>query len=255
MASTRRLVLLGGIAALSLFALPAVANAVVYCVPNDAINASCTAGQGKATVQDGLDAAEANVGNDTVRIGSGAFTAPTIAGFRYEAGDGHVSIVGAGVGVTTLTHPPDPGGAFHINNVLFLDGTGVGSSISNLTAAIPIPTDNTFTSQHRAIEARGALIDHVTVTEPGGTALNSYGFWIDPGSTTIANSTVDFPAPGGQDGVITTSGGNAQIQDSTITARVGAVLRAGGLTNTITRTTINVVSPDVGVDVQDGTLN
>jgi hypothetical protein len=255
MASTRRLVLLGGIAALSLFAVPAVANAIVYCVPNDTIDASCTTGQGKATVQDALDAAEANTGNDTVRIGTGTFTSAGISGFRYEAGDGHVSIVGAGEGLTTLTHQPDPGGAFHINNVLFLDGTGVGSSISNLTAAIPLPTDNTFNSQHRAIEARAVLIDHVTVTEPGGTALNSYGFWIDPGSTTIANSTVDFPAPGGQDGVITSTGGDVQIQDSDITARAGAVLRAAGLTNTITRTTINVVAANAGVDVQDGTLN
>ncbi len=253
MASTRRLVLLGGIAALSLFALPAVASATVYCVPTIAVDASCQTPEGD--VQSALDAAETNAGNDTVRVGSGTFTAATIAGFRYEAGNGTVSIIGAGAAQTTLTHPPDPGGAFHINNVLFLDGSGVGSSISNLTASIPTPTDNTFGSQHRAIEVRGVLIDHVTVTEPGGTALNSYGFWIDPGSTTIANSTVDFPDPGGQDGVITNSGGDVQIQDSDITARVGAVLRAGGFTNTITRTTINVVAANAGVDLQDGTLN
>jgi hypothetical protein len=253
MASTRRLVLLGGIAALSLFGLPALASATVFCVPNNAVDASCQTPQ--ADVQAALDAAEANAGNDTVRIGSGTFTAATIAGFQYLAGNGTVSIIGAGEAQTTLTHPPDPGGAFHINNVLLLDGSAVGSSISNLTASIPNPADNSFSSQHRAIEVRGAFINHVTVTEPGVTALNSYGFWIDPGSTTIANSKVDFPAPGGQDAVITNAGSDVQIQDSDFTARKGVLLRASGVTNTITRTTINLVSSDVGVDVLDGTLN
>jgi hypothetical protein len=250
---TRRLALLGGIAAFSLFALPAVASATVFCVPNNAVDASCQTPE--ADVQLALDAAEANTGNDTVRIGSGTFTAASIAGFRYEAGDGNVSIIGAGEAQTTLTHPPDPGGAFHINNILFLDGSGVGSSISNLTASIPAPADNTFGSQHRALEVRGVSIDHVTVTEPGGTALNSYAFWIDPGSTTITNTTVNFPDPGGQDGVITNSGSDVQIRDSNITARVGVLLRAGGVANTIERTKITAVASNPGVDVQDGTLN
>jgi hypothetical protein len=253
MATTRRLVLLGGIAALSLFGLPALAGATVFCVPNNAVDASCQTPE--ADVQAALDAAEANAGDDTVRIGTGTFTAAGLDGFQYELGNGKVSIIGSGQAQTTLTHPPDPGGGFHINNVLFLDGSAVGSSISNLTASIPNPTDNSFSSQHRAIEVRGVLIDHVTVTEPGITALNSYGFWIDPGSTTIANSTVDFPAPGGQDAVITNSGGDVQVQDSNFTARKGVLLRAPGVTNTITRTTINLVAADVGVDVLDGTLN
>jgi hypothetical protein len=105
MASIRRLVLLGGIAALSAFGLPAVANAVVYCVPNDAIHPSCTSGQGQATIQNAFNAAAASTGvADTVRIGAGSYSEAALT-YNQTTATNVVNVIGAGTGLTLLTIP------------------------------------------------------------------------------------------------------------------------------------------------------
>ncbi|MGH2983834.1 MAG: hypothetical protein ACRDK5_06235 [Solirubrobacterales bacterium] len=256
MTTTRRRIALtaAATALLAAGAAPASASATVFCVPDNAVHGTCQTAQ--ADLQTALNSAEANVGSDTVRLGAGTFTAAALTGFRYESGNGSVSIIGSGEAQTTLTHPPDPGNVSGIiNNVLYLDSTAAGSSVSNLTASIPLPTGFMFSNQHRTVQVPQAQIDHVTVTAPGGTALNAYGFWLDTGSTTIDNSTVSLPAPGGQFGVITNSSSAAQVEDSTITARAGFLLRGTGQINGVKRSTINVLGNSAGIDLEDGTLN
>src|SRR5262245_53141403 len=48
------------------------ARATVICVPNDAIDGSCTGGAGQPTIQDGIDAANP-LGGDTVLVDSGTY--------------------------------------------------------------------------------------------------------------------------------------------------------------------------------------
>jgi hypothetical protein len=123
-----------------------------------------------------------------------------------------------------------------------------------LTASIPAPAGNMFNNQHRALEVANAQIDHVTVTG-SATATNSYGFWLNTGSNTIDNSTVMFPPPGGQDGVITNSTSDVQVEDSSITALQGFLLRGpDAATNSIKRTSIKAEGA-TGVDLQKGTLD
>jgi hypothetical protein len=252
MTSTRRRIALIAVPAAMVagLALAPAAGALVYCVPNNAVDPSCQTPQ--ATLQAALTAANANAGNDTVRLGSGMFTAANSFGFTYFNGDGNVSIIGVGQGQTTLTIPPDPGDMFYINNVLLLDDSGGGSSVSNLTVSLPTPSNNNmFGSQYRAVEVEQGQFDRVTVTAPA-TAINGYGFWVDTGPTTIDNSTVTFPPPGGENGVI--ADGQMQIEDSSISASTGFLLRgSAAATHSVKRSSIN--ASDTGVNLEMGTLN
>jgi hypothetical protein len=104
-----------------------------------------------------------------VRLGAGTFTAATNLGFLYTTGgNGNVAVFGQGQGQTTLTMPPDNGLAFNVNEALYLTGSGAGSSVSDLSVALPAPTPpNTFGSQYRGIVIDGTgQIHDATVTAP-----------------------------------------------------------------------------------------
>jgi hypothetical protein len=249
----RRIALIAAPAAmLAGLVLAPSAGALVYCVPSNAVDPACQTPQ--ATLQAALNAANANAGNDTVRLGVGTFTDADSFGFTYFAGDGNVSIIGAGQGQTTLTTPPDPGDMFHVNNVLRLDDSGGGSSVSDLTVSLPTPSNNNmFGSQYRAVEVEQGQIDRLTITAPA-IPINSYGFFVDTGPTTIDNSTVMFPAPGGENAVI--ADGAVQITDSDFTADSPVVIREpAAATHSIDRTSITAVGNTTGVDVEEGTVN
>jgi hypothetical protein len=109
-----------------LAAVPATATATDYCV---APNTTC-GGTNVATFQAALDAADAAANADRVFLGAAVYTAPTTAGFNYDAPSFPVEIVGAGVASTELTAPDTAAG------VMRLQG-GPGSLIRDLTVALP----------------------------------------------------------------------------------------------------------------------
>ncbi len=59
------------LAALLMMYMAVTAHADVICVPNDAVDGSCTAGQSEATIQAAINAAVTGV--DTVRVGPGTY--------------------------------------------------------------------------------------------------------------------------------------------------------------------------------------
>src|SRR4051794_41884561 len=97
MASTRRLVFLGGIAALSFFAAPALASADIYCVDAGPVGCDHVGYTGSTGLQQSLTDAAAHSGADTVRIGAGTYATTSNAGVTYSSTD-PVTIIGAGQG-------------------------------------------------------------------------------------------------------------------------------------------------------------
>lgn len=250
MRRTGRTAVAVGVAVGAMMLAPGGAGATVYCVPDLAVDGSCETAH--ADVQAALTAADANVGNDTVRIGVGTFTAPTSDGFTYTTANGSVAIIGSGEAQTTVDIPADTSGDFTINNVFLIDASGGGSSVSNLTVALPTPAMTDMSDQYRTIEANSLTANDVTVTAPA-TLPNGYGFWLNTGTSTLDEVTVDFPSPGAENAVITTSNSAVEIEDSSLTADVPVSLRGTGVTNTITRTTIVTVGTR-GVDLSKGAL-
>jgi hypothetical protein len=253
MTSTRRGTL--GIAAsaaiLAGLISPLAASANVYCVGTS--GGDCT--NLSADFQTALNDADTNAGNDTVRLGPVTFTGPQLTGFDYVAGNGNVSIIGAGQGQTTLTMPADPGSAFTINEVLHLDGSGGGSSVSDLTIALPTPSNNDmFGSQYRGVVLFQGHATRVSVTAPA-IQVNGYGFWAMSAAspTTIEDSSVSFPLGmnAGQTGVI--GDGSITVEDSSINADRGFLLRTAGLTHAIRRTIVR--ARFYGITLDRGTLN
>jgi hypothetical protein len=253
MASTRRISLIAGVAAVvAVFALPEFAGATVYCVPDNTVDPSCQTPQ--AGIQSALDAAESNAGDDTVRIGPGTFTGTPFNGFSYLAGDGRVSIIGAGQGQTTLTVPPDAGTTFTVNQVLGLDDSGGGSSVSDLSVALPTPSNNDiFGSQYRGVVLFKGEATRVTVTAPV-THINSYGFWVMDGPVTISDSTVSHPLDASSNQIGVLADAEVSIEDSTITANHGVLIRNQPAANhNLIRT--SVASSSYGISVDTGTIN
>src|SRR4051794_39077915 len=101
MASTRRLVFLGGIAALSFFAVPALASADIYCVDAGPVGCDHVGYTGSTGLQQSLTDAAAHSGADTVRIGAGTYATTSNAGFTYNPTD-PLTIIRAGPGDTRL---------------------------------------------------------------------------------------------------------------------------------------------------------
>jgi pectin methylesterase-like acyl-CoA thioesterase len=84
-----------------LLAVPATAAATDYCV---APNTAC-GGTNVATFQAAIDAADDAANADRIFLGAAVYTAPTTAGFNYDAPTFPVEIVGAGRASTELTAP------------------------------------------------------------------------------------------------------------------------------------------------------
>jgi hypothetical protein len=189
---TRRLVLLTGIAALSLFAVPALASADVYCVDTGPGGCDHTGYTGSAGLQPALDDADAQSGADTVRIGSGTYATSSSDGFTYSNGTDAVTVTGAGQGSTVIsvTAPGSAPGSF--TNFFGLDIFGAGSVLSQLTVALPAPPGASSNQHYTAIRAQAAnnSINSVTVQGPGA-AINATGMQVSSG--TVVESTVTLP--------------------------------------------------------------
>src|SRR5262249_25276407 len=103
--------LIAGIAAAALMALPASASPLTFCVTSS--GATWDGGLYPAdSLQTALNDAGSHMGTDTVRIGAGNYPTTSINGFSYGGAD-PVNIIGAGEGATTvsLTPPGAPPGA------------------------------------------------------------------------------------------------------------------------------------------------
>jgi hypothetical protein len=190
MASTRRLVLLGGIAALSLLAVPAVASADVYCVDTAPTGCDHTGYTGSAGLQQALTDAQAHAGGDAVKIGSGTYATTSNTGFTYNATDS-VTITGAGEANTTIsiTAPGSAPGSF--TSFRGFNVFGPGSSISSLKVTIPLPPGGSANQQYVGIEdqANGSSVNTVTVQGPPG-GFDGAGVMTSAGNVT--NSTISF---------------------------------------------------------------
>jgi hypothetical protein len=256
MARMRRVAVLVGLAGLALLGAADAATADEFCVGTS--GGTCT--QASADLQAALNAAYANDGDDTVRLGAGTFTAASYTGFNYQfpsGAQGNVAIVGAGQGQTTVTAPPSPDDAFYVNELLHLDGTGTGSTVSDLTVALPTPTPpNIQQSQYRGVAFYGpGGASRVTVAAPA-VKSNAYGFWtglsgMEP--VAIADSTVTLPRNLGINNVGVIMDGPTAIDRTDVTADTGALSRIAGLTHTIRQSTIR--PGGIGVSVNDGTAN
>jgi hypothetical protein len=191
MALTRRLVLLGGIAALSLFAVPALASADVYCVDTSPLGCDHIGYTGSAGLQQALTDAAAHTGADAVHIGPGTYATSSSAGFTYTAADA-VTIVGAGQGITVIsvTAPGSAPGSF--TSFDGLNVFGPGSSISSLTVTLPAPPGASSNQLYTAIqaEADNSSVNSVSVQGPG-VATNAVGIRVSNG--TVAESTIALP--------------------------------------------------------------
>src|SRR5215208_6052251 len=138
MASTRRIrMVIGGIAAATaLLVLPSLAGAVVYCVPNDSVDPSCTAGQGQATIDAALTAAETSTAvADTVHIDAGTYSEASLNYFTTTSTN-LLTLEGEGVSQTLLTLPDTTG-----NKTGLAVTAPAGSVVMNLAMTIPANAD------------------------------------------------------------------------------------------------------------------
>ena len=192
MALNRRIVLLGGIAALGLFAAPALANADVYCV--DTLPAGCdhVGYTGSAGLQQALSDAEAHTGADAVHIGSGTYATTASAGFTYSNSNEAVTITGAGAASTVIsvTAPGAPPGS--PTDFTGLNIFGPGSSISQLKVTLPSPAGDGSNQHYTGIvaEASNSSVNSVTVQGPLA-AINATG--VQVGGGTVTESTIALP--------------------------------------------------------------
>ena len=154
----------------------------------------------------------------------------TPTAFSYTGGNGTVEIVGSGPGETTLTMPTPPENpGFEIFSLLFLDSSGGGQTISDLTLRRPTPT-TMGSDQFRGLEANSATIHDVgvTVTAPsipinGSSVILSGGTIDDSGVS--APVGVGFPQSVGLAVV-----GNTRATDTVVAADTAVSHTIGTLT-------------------------
>jgi hypothetical protein len=232
MASTRRTPVLAAVAATAaLLAIPAVAGAVTYCVPNDSVDPSCDPGQGKATIQEALSAAQlSNAVADTVHIDAGSYSE---AGLTYSSlsSSNLVTIEGEGTGATLLTIPNTTG----LTTGLFV-GAPAGSVVRNLAMTIPTNSD---INGDIGIGLSGSVLGENLLVN-GATASNARGVQMSS-SAVLEDSTVDLPFASPSNTAV--SGAlNTVIRDSILHANDGA--RYG----TVERSTISASGTGVSTD-------
>jgi hypothetical protein len=188
----------------ALLTLPAFASATTYCV-NDG---SCS-GTDETTVQQGLDAAKANTGPDTVQIGAGTYS--NAGGFVYDSAalDNAVTIVGAGQGATTLTMPGDPNA---YDEVLAINGY---SAVSDLSITVP-GTPGANTHSDVGLDLYRSSASRVSVM--GAPTANNDRAVIMAGTCSFVDGLVSLPYGGSNTGVVNT--GKAGLLRSTVEADV-----------------------------------
>jgi hypothetical protein len=191
-------------AAVTAVAAPAAsASATTYCV-NDP---SC-AGTVEPGVQEALDAASANPGDDTVRIGPGNYSQD--GGFLYDsvAFDNGVAVIGAGQGTTTLRMPGDPKA---YETVLSLND---GSSVKGLSVKIP-GTPGVNTHPDIGLDLDGSSAKHVTVGA-ASTVNDDTGLFLDNAS--FVRGTISLPSTASAATTGVSSRGQSALSRATVTA-------------------------------------
>jgi hypothetical protein len=256
MAWIRWILLAAVLAALTaLFALPESAAAVVYCVPDNSVDPACQTAE--ATIQDGIDAAEASAGPDTVKIGSGTYPTTDPNGFYYNTGNGPVTIDGAGQGQTviTVTAPVSDPGFFTQYEGIQIDSSGDGSAVSDLTVTLPTPTPPNAHQQYLGIDGGTLDIARVTVSSPPAAPINGFGILIHYGGVTDATvdlSQLGTPGDNGLQAAFNTPS-NLSIDRSTIKADEPVTYTNTG-TGTLTIDHTTLLGRTLGVNDQIGTV-
>jgi hypothetical protein len=254
MASTRRLILLGGIAALSLFAVPALASADVYCVDTGPAGCDHTGYTASAGLQQALDDALAHAGGDTVRIGSGTYATTASAGFNYNDPviGNSVTVTGAGAAntVISVTAPGSAPGSFTAFYGLNIQSPG--SVISQLGVTLPTPPGASSNQQYTAIQTQGSNTSVNTVDVQGpAAAINASGVRISGG--TVTESTIALPLgfTAGTYGVweLQSSNDDVFVTHNTITADTG-ILNDNQSSGTVRIDRSRVRSSYAGVSAQ-----
>jgi len=231
-----------GTAAVALTALPALASATVYCVPNNSVDGSCQTPE--ATVDDALSAAHASAATpDTVRIGAGTFNV-VAPGSSYFGNSGNtLQLIGAGTGQTTLSMVNSAGSTTGLDLNL-----PTGSAVSDFTLSIPDDGDATTDI---GIDLQGsATVSHVNVSGP--TTDNTQAIQLS-GTPTLSHINISLknPSPSGNSGF--SGGSDATITDSTISADYGIQHSGGNETVSLRRSTI--LASVWGIHLDSGTVD
>jgi hypothetical protein len=204
------------LAATALLALASTGSAATFCVGSPP---SCPAGgTAEPTIVAALTAAGAVSGTDTIRLGAGTFSEPSLS----AAMGNPVAIVGMGTGQTTITRPA-------ANFVTTLQLSDPGSSIEDVTVRLADGTTGTGLS----IAGSALRVDVTASPTTSGTGLVLIG-----GLTTTASfsqGSVTLPTGLGTTGVVGATA--ATLEDATVTA-------ASGVLNvtTIRRTRVTAVN-------------
>jgi hypothetical protein len=247
MASTRRriatliaapAVLLGGLA------FAPSASALVYCV--DVTGGDCNViapDPQVADPQSALNAAANNPGQDFVRLGSMTYTAPSRGGFNYSGSD-PVGVIGQGAGATTLTVAQNAGGA-----LVFVNGGGPGSSLSDLTVRIPTPI--AAEQYYGVYGGNNASFDLADLRVEAPAPFNGFGMLLEAGGS-VDDTTVALPNGGA--GNLNTgiqSYSNLSITDTNVAGDTGISYSPPVGTLTMRRTSIDAFGPGITLEAGD----
>ncbi|MGH2983835.1 MAG: hypothetical protein ACRDK5_06240 [Solirubrobacterales bacterium] len=212
-----------------------MADADVFCVGTS--GGDCTSIQPE--LQTALDAAEASVTDDIVRLGPGTFTAATDAGFTYApgAGAGDLTVTGAGQGHTTVTAPGPavPPAMFTTYTLLSLSTPSNVATVSDLTLLMPTPPDQPNMNQlYRGLVSIGnpPAIEGVTITAP---ALLASGFGMvlsNGGQITDTTVSFDINTVGARLPLATTA--TTTVEDSSFTSNFGVRFETAAAANELT---------------------
>jgi len=213
---------LAATAALAAVAAPtASAASTTYCVGDP----SC-AGTVEPGVQEALDAANANPGNDTVRIGPGDYSRD--GGFRYDSVEFNngVALIGAGQGSTTLRMPGDPD---VYETVLWLND---GSSVRGLSIKLP-GTKDVNTHPDAGLSLDDSSADHVAV-DAAATVSDDTGVFFDAGSS-FSRGTVTLPSTSAASTVGVSSRGGTALTRTTVQASTAIDVSSNGGLSRVSR--------------------
>ena len=195
---------------LAVATLPAAAGAAVFCAP-----APCSEGTPAATIQDALDAADANAGPDVVAVTAGTHN----VGTGLQNLDEETELRGAGVGETIITGDDFPLADPGTGRTLV---AGKYSSLHDMTLRLPSAVTSGPSSWTGA-DIYDAVVEDLAIDAVGAT----FGPGLNDGagnamlirSGTIRNLDIDIPldadASGLQAGAI---GGTFDLADVTISA-------------------------------------
>jgi hypothetical protein len=212
-----------------LTASPAHAADNVICV--NITDASCTPGEGEATIAAAIVAANTNGSPDTILVGPGTYaeSLPQLDGSTHAA-----VLQGSGQGSTVIAPPADPGPDTLVS---VYDAT-----LRGLTVDLPDGIDN-----DEGISAySGAVLESVTVN---GTGTSNTAGVVMTGSQ-ASDLTILMPLNGGTRAIFAT--GTNTITDSTLQAGEGVNHSDPGGITTLSR--LSIRSDTSGVVTDGGTV-